>query len=149
MSAPWFGDPQLRQIRQAVVLLPLLQPLHALRTLQLPIRPAPLQQLTDGVGKLGLTEAREIGNDLADQTQFAGGKHAPAERNGLLQMSCSPAAPAGIRNRPEEGRTSGNKSPAKSATPTLWREWPTSRGRPSACQRPLAGASFSCSTIPA
>ena len=50
MGAPWLGDSQLRQTRQAVVLLPFLQPLYALGTLQLPIRPAPLQQLADGVG---------------------------------------------------------------------------------------------------
>ena len=38
-----FGNSQFRQGRQTVALLELLQPLHALRTLQLPIGPAPVQ----------------------------------------------------------------------------------------------------------
>ena len=132
MSTPWFGDSQLRQTRQAVVLLPPLQPLHALRTLQLPIRPAPFQQLADGVGKFGLTEAREIGNNLANQTQFAGGEHAPAERNGFLQRPCSLVTAICIRSRREWGRSSGRKSPAKSVAPDSWRKWPISSRRLSA-----------------
>src|ERR1035438_5850756 len=93
MSSARFGDSQLRQAGKGL-LLPLLQPLHALRIFQLPVGPTPFQQLADGIGQLSLTESRKIGDDLAHQIQFAGGEHAPAERNGLFQMFRSPTAAA-------------------------------------------------------
>jgi hypothetical protein len=93
MSASWFGDAQLRQSRKNLM-LPLLQPLHALGVFQLPVGPAPFHQLADGIGQLSLTESRKIGDDLAHQIQFAGGEHTPAERNGLFQMFRSPAVAA-------------------------------------------------------
>src|ERR1022692_4246336 len=89
MSSARFGDSQLRQAGKGL-LLPLLQPLHALRIFQLPVGATPFQQLADGIGQLSLTESRKIGDDLAHQIQFAGGEHAPAERNGLFQMFRSP-----------------------------------------------------------
>jgi hypothetical protein len=42
MSSAWFGDAQLRQTGKNL-LLPLLQPLHALGILQFPVRPTPFQ----------------------------------------------------------------------------------------------------------
>src|ERR1022692_4179322 len=93
MSSARFGDSQLRQAGKGL-LLPLLQPLHALRIFQLPVGATPFQQLADGIGQLSLTESRKIGDDLAHQIQFAGGEHAPAERNGLFQMFRSPTAAA-------------------------------------------------------
>src|ERR1700674_5843363 len=126
MSAPWFGDSQLRQSRKNL-LLPPLQPLHALGIFQLPVGPAPLHQFADGIGQLGLTEAGKVGDDLAHQIQFAGGEHAPAERNGLFQMLCSPVR-AATRSRQSECRASRSKSPAKSTVPALWLKWPISRG---------------------
>src|ERR1017187_346205 len=93
MSSARFGDSQLRQAGKGL-LLPLLQPLHALRIFQLPGGATPFQQLADGIGQLSLTESRKIGDDLAHQIQFAGGEHAPAERNGLFQMFRSPTAAA-------------------------------------------------------
>src|ERR1035438_10755312 len=93
MSSARFGDSQLRQAGKGL-LLPLLQPLHALRIFQLPVGATPFQQLADGIGQLSLTESRKIGDDLAHQIQFAGGEHAPAERNGFFQMFRSPTAAA-------------------------------------------------------
>src|ERR1035441_6956160 len=93
MSSARFGDSQLRQAGKGL-LLPLLQPLHALRIFQLPVGATPFQQLADGIGQLSLTESRKIGDDLAHQIQFAGGEHAPAERNGLFQVFRSPTAAA-------------------------------------------------------
>jgi hypothetical protein len=86
MGPSWFGNTQLRQSRKNL-LLPLLQPLHALGLFQLPVGPAPFHQLADGIGQLSLTESRKIGNDLAHQIQFAGGEHAPTEQRHVARLA--------------------------------------------------------------
>src|ERR1035441_2041560 len=121
MSSARFGDSQLRQAGKGL-LLPLLQPLHALRIFQLPVGPTPFQQLADGIGQLSLTESRKIGDDLAHQIQFAGGEHAPAERNGLFQMFRSPTAAAdAATSRSEEHRPAPQPALLGSKSAMIWR----------------------------
>src|ERR1022692_1395128 len=160
MSSARFGDSQLRQAGKGL-LLPLLQPLHALRIFQLPGGATPFQQLADGIGQLSLTESRKIGDDLAHQIQFAGGEHAPAERNGLFQMFRSPTAAADAATsrvgHPEEkvqrnltrllyGKNGKPPGAGKPPSPTTPSRVPLIGGAGAfACQRPLASTFFTAS----